>query len=52
MADRRSVILKWVFGDEAVSSKRVVFVELVPVLVVVVVVVRARATLNRDVGLI
>ena len=41
MADRRSVILKWVFGGgEAVLSGGVV-----------VVVVRARATMNRDVGL-
>ena len=47
MADRRSVILKWVFGSAgAFSSGGIVE------LVVVVVVDRARETLNRDVGLI
>ena len=44
MADRRSVILKWVFGGAGAFSSRGI--------VVVVVVDRARETLNRDVGLI
>ena len=55
MADRRSVILKWVFGGGEAFSGGVTFVELElmsVVVVVVTVVVRARATLNRNVSLI
>lgn len=51
MADRRSVILKWVSGGGEVLLGGVV--ELVLVIAVAAVVVRARATFfNRDVGLI
>jgi hypothetical protein len=52
MADRRSVILKWVFFGDAEAFFVGGVVELVPVVVAGLVdVVKARATLNRDVGL-